>query len=81
MANPRDSFFSPKGWAKGVCWINGFNIGRYWVRGPQQTLYVPKPLFNEGRNEIVVLELHGADGRTVEFLAEPVLAENNPPVS
>ncbi len=67
VASPEDSFFSPAGWSKGVCWINGFNVGRYWKRGPQQTLYVPKPLFQEGRNEIVLLELDGTDRNVVEF--------------
>lgn len=70
---PRDSFFLPAGWIKGVCWINGFNIGRYWRRGPQQTLYVPKPLFRKGSNEIILLELDCHDCCTVEFLSSPVL--------
>ena len=32
--------------------INGFNIGRYWNRGPQKTLYVPAPLLKSGKNEV-----------------------------
>ena len=43
---------------KGLIWINGFNIGRYWNVGPQMTLYVPAPLLKQGVNEIVILELH-----------------------
>jgi beta-galactosidase len=71
VASPKDSFLSIKWWTKGVCWINGFNIGRYWDRGPQKTLYVPKPLFHEGDNEIVILELDKADeSHTIEFLEQ-----------
>ena len=51
--SPEDSFLLPAGWSKGICWINGFNIGRYWKRGPQQTLYVPKPLFQQGNKPTI----------------------------
>ncbi len=52
-----DSFLNMKGWNKGVVWINGFNIGRYWRIGPQETLYVPGELINK-TNTVCVLELH-----------------------
>lgn len=68
-----DSFLYPKNWTKGVCWINGFNLGRYWKRGPQQTLYVPKPLFKKGENEIILLELDGTEDKIVEFIDKPIL--------
>ena len=61
------------GWTKGVCWINGFNLGRYWDRGPQRTLYVPGPLLREGENELIVFELHQPGGRVVEFRDRPRL--------
>jgi beta-galactosidase len=69
-----DTFFYPEGWTKGVCWINGFNIGRYWDRGPQKTLYVPGPLLKTGENEITMLELDEPDPtRSAEFRAVPIL--------
>ncbi len=55
-----DTFLKLDGWTKGVAFVNGFNLGRYWERGPQRTLYVPGPLLREGVNELVVFELHGA---------------------
>ncbi|MBN2057071.1 beta-galactosidase [bacterium] len=74
VEHPEDSFFLTEGWFKGVCWINGFNVGRYWKRGPQQTLYVPKPLFEQGLNEVILLELDGEPTRrVVEFCSHPVL--------
>jgi beta-galactosidase len=57
-----------QGWTKGVCWINGFNLGRYWDRGPQRTLYVPAPLLRPGENELIVFELHGVQAAVVEFV-------------
>ncbi|CAF1691168.1 unnamed protein product, partial [Adineta ricciae] len=39
-------------WTKGVAFINGFNLGRYWSIGPQRTLYIPKELLFKGFNHI-----------------------------
>jgi beta-galactosidase len=61
-----DTFLKVPG-KKGVCWINGFNLGRYWEIGPQRTLYVPAPLIRKGRNEIIILELHRLDDLYVEL--------------
>ncbi|HEY9328709.1 MAG TPA: beta-galactosidase family protein [Streptomyces sp.] len=65
---PADAFLHLDGWTKGNVWINGFALGRYWSRGPQNSLYVPAPVLRAGANEIVVLELHACHrSRTVEF--------------
>ena len=71
---PADTFLALPGWGKGVAWINGFNLGRYWTRGPQQTLYVPAPLLKTGSNELVLLELdQPANPLTVELSAQSAL--------
>ncbi|MEV0286910.1 beta-galactosidase family protein [Kribbella sp. NPDC050820] len=64
VAEPVDHFLSTVAWGKGIAWVNGFCLGRYWRRGPQETLYVPGPVLRPGRNELVVLEL--------DVMAEPV---------
>ncbi|KRG15434.1 glycoside hydrolase family 35 protein [Lederbergia galactosidilytica] len=53
-----DTFIDVSEWKKGVVFVNGHNLGRYWEIGPQQTLYVPAPFLQEGENEIILLELH-----------------------
>lgn len=58
------------GGSKGMVWLNGFLLGRYWKVGPQVTLYAPAPLWREGRNEIVVLDTDGL-GASVEIREEP----------
>jgi beta-galactosidase len=68
-----DRYLRLDGFRKGVAWVNGFCLGRYWSRGPQRTLAVPGPVLRAGRNEVVVLELHAAAARTVHLLAEPDL--------
>ncbi|XP_005049572.1 PREDICTED: beta-galactosidase-1-like protein [Ficedula albicollis] len=57
-----DTFVKFPGWSKGLLWINGFNLGRYWTRrGPQQTLFVPGSVLHVGHpNNITVLELEEA---------------------
>ncbi|MBW7458842.1 beta-galactosidase, partial [Paenibacillus sepulcri] len=54
-----DTFLRLDGWSKGSVFLNGFNLGRYWEEGPARTLYVPAPLLKEGKNELIVFELHG----------------------
>lgn len=64
---PADTFLKLEGWTKGVAYVNGFNLGRYWKKGPQKTLYVPAPLLRRGINELVVFELHGAERLNVNL--------------
>lgn len=68
-----DTFVRLDGWSKGVVWINGFNLGRYWEQGPQRTLYLPAPLLREGKNEFVILELHHTENLVIELTDKPDL--------
>ncbi|PPH35748.1 beta-galactosidase [Rathayibacter sp. AY1E4] len=56
-------------WGKGLVWVNGFLLGRYWRRGPQRTLIVPSPVTRAGRNRVVVLELEGIAEPEIRLLA------------
>ncbi len=61
-----ECFVRLDGFTKGVVYVNGFNLGRYWKKGPQKTLYLPGALLKE-ENEIVVLELEHCDKPVVEI--------------
>jgi beta-galactosidase len=63
-----DLFLDTRAWGKGVAWINGFCLGRYWSRGPQGTLYLPAPTLRETGNELIVLELHATPHTGVRFV-------------
>ncbi|KAI1142609.1 glycoside hydrolase family 35 protein [Hypoxylon sp. FL0543] len=53
-----DTFLAVPDGVKGNVWVNGFNLGRFWVVGPQQSLYLPGTILRPNEeNEIVVLEL------------------------
>ena len=51
------------GWSKGMAWINGVALGRYWDVGPQHSLFVPGPWLRRGRNRLVLLELHQSSAK------------------
>ena len=53
-----DTYLDMSGWSKGVVWVNGHNLGRYWEVGPQKRLFCPAPFLEAGENEIVVFDLH-----------------------
>ena len=55
-----DTFIDTNGLTKGVIYINGFNLGRYWNIGSQRTLYVPGELLKEN-NTIEILELYSKE--------------------
>ena len=71
---PLDAWLAFPGGSKGMVWLNGFLLGRYWKVGPQETLYAPAPLWKTGRNEVVVLDTDGI-GATVEIREEPSFGE------
>ena len=70
----KDTFLYLDNFKKGFVVINGFNLGRYWEIGPQKSLYVPKSVLKEGKNEIIIFETDGLKGEAVvEFKDYPTL--------
>ena len=65
VAKPADTFLDMSGYVKGIVWVNGRNLGRYWEIGPQKRLYCPGAWLRAGRNEITVLDLHRTGAATV----------------
>lgn len=54
---------------KGVIFVNGFNLGRYWEKGPLKALYLPGVIL-KAENEIIIFETDGIKG-------EPLVEINN----
>jgi beta-galactosidase len=73
VAEPADCWLAVPEGGKGYLWVNGFCLGRYWERGPQQALYLPWPLLAAGRNEIVLLELNNPEASAVRVQDHPDL--------
>lgn len=68
-----DTFLRMRSWSKGMAWVNGHNLGRFWNIGPQQTMYVPGAWLKVGENEIVVFDIIGPINPTIEGLDHPIL--------
>jgi beta-galactosidase len=78
VEEPGDTFLDLRAWSKGVVWVNGRCLGRFWNIGPTQTAYLPGPWLKQGANEIVVLDFLGPRDPVVGGLAEPILDELRP---
>ena len=71
-----DTFLDMREWGKGIVFVNGINLGRYWKVGPQHTLYLPGCFLKKGNNDIVIFEQQN-DSRKIELqgITEPILRE------
>lgn len=68
-----DTFVKLPGFKKGLIFINGRALSRYWEVGPQRSAYLPAPFLKKGKNELIVLELEGFDEASVTLDGEPDL--------
>ena len=68
-----DTFLDMSTWGKGMVWVNGHAMGRFWEIGPQQTLFMPGCWLKEGENEILVLDLKGPVKASIKGLKKPLL--------
>ncbi len=73
IEKPADTFLDLSTWGKGVVWINGHCLARFWNIGPTQTAYVPAPWLHAGKNEVIVLDLLGPTAPTLAGLEKPIL--------
>ncbi|ANH80100.1 hypothetical protein A8C56_03065 [Niabella ginsenosidivorans] len=72
-----DTYLDLSKWNKGLVWINGICLGRYWNIGPTQTMYLPGCWLKNGKNEIVVFDVFGVEKPKLQGLEKPVLDSLN----
>jgi beta-galactosidase len=78
IEKPGDTFLDLRSWGKGVVWVNGHCLGRYWNIGPTQTAYMPGCWLKPGKNEIVILDLLGPEKPILAGLEKPILDQLRP---
>jgi beta-galactosidase len=61
-----DTYLDVSNFKKGVLWVNGHNLGRYWNVGPQKRLYCPATWLKKGYNEVIALDLNLASETTIK---------------
>lgn len=79
VEQPQDTYLDMRGFGKGVVFLNGRNLGKYWQIGPQQTLYVPAGWLKKGMNEVVVFDALKEGHASLSSLATPILSELQKP--
>ena len=69
-----DTFLDMRKFGKGIVFVNGHNVGRYWSIGPQQTLYLPGCWLKKGINTISIFELQNVkEQKEISGIKTPVL--------
>lgn len=68
-----DTYLDLSSWGKGLVWVNGKCLGRFWQIGPQQTLYLPGCWLKKGENEIIVMDILGPSEPVMAGLSSPVI--------
>ena len=57
--SPGDSYLNTASLGKGVVWVNGHLLGRFWSIGPMGSLFLPGAWLHAGSNEVTVMDLDG----------------------
>ena len=65
LKNRGDTYLDLSGYKKGIIFVNGHNLGRFWEIGPQKRLFCPAPWLLKGENEIVVFDLLQTEAKSV----------------
>ena len=73
LSKVADTYLDMRKWGKGLVWVNGHNLGKYWSIGPQQTIYLPAEWLKKGQNEVVVLELLKPEQSLLQTAEKPIL--------
>ena len=60
-----DTYIDMSNYKKGVVYVNGNNLGRYWEIGPQKRLFCPATFLKKGQNEVVVFDLHETEAKNL----------------
>ncbi|MGL4851913.1 MAG: beta-galactosidase [Phocaeicola sp.] len=72
-----DTFINMESWGKGLVYVNGHSMGRFWEIGPQQTLYMPGCWLKKGENEIIVFDIVGPKEAAVEGVSTHIVDKLN----
>jgi beta-galactosidase len=68
VSAPGDSYLNTSSLGKGVVWVNGHLLGRFWNIGPMGSLFLPGAWLHSGKNQVTVMDLDG--GPTASLSAD-----------
>jgi len=61
---PLQTFLQTPNWGHGCVFMNGFNLGRFSLLGPQCSLYIPASVLVVGKNDVIVFESDSPPGQS-----------------
>ena len=72
LVGPKDTYLDLSGFGKGVAFVNGSHIGRFWQVGPTLSLYIPQQLLRQGANRIIIFETEGEYKDSINLVKNPI---------
>ena len=73
VKEPKDTYLELSEFGKGVAYVNGRNLGRFWNVGPTLSLYIPHSYLKEGANRIIIFETEGDYKEHIHLTRKPTL--------
>ena len=67
----KDTYLELTHFGKGIVFVNGVNIGRFWDVGPTLSLYIPHGLLTIGKNRIIIFETEGKYSEFIHLVYKP----------
>ena len=67
----KDTYLDLTHFGKGIVFVNGVNIGRFWDVGPTLSLYIPHGLLRIGNNRIIIFETEGKYSKFIDLVHKP----------
>ncbi len=74
LSKAGDTYLDMRKWGKGIVFVNGQNLGRYWHIGPQQTLFLPGCWLKKRGNKILIFEQENeVEQKELSSIVTPIL--------
>lgn len=70
---PKDTYLELSEFGKGIAYVNGHHLGRFWNVGPTLSLYIPHSYLKEGANRIIIFETEGEYKDHIHLTRKPTL--------
>jgi beta-galactosidase len=78
VSTPGDTYLNTSALGKGVVWVNGYLLGRFWNIGPMGSLFVPGAWLHAGGNDLTVMDLDGGPLRSLSADDHPTYLQPTP---
>lgn len=72
VTEAKDTYLYIGNLGKGSAFLNDFNIGKYWKKGPFHTMFIPFDLLKVGKNKLVLFETEEVEITEIHFSSEPI---------